>query len=589
MSQLFDPRVDWEALHSQIARLGEQSTRKSYYPLLQKRLHELEEEIRHRLVLEQELFMNNTMLEEEIAHRQTAEALASTERDNARAIFEAAPVGMLIVDQEVRVLDANRALEAITRRPSGGLSGGSPGAAFGCAFFDSEGCCGETQHCGECRLRQLVCEVMQSRRGCYGIELSLIRRQGERRETLWLKTSVEPITVSGGACAIIAVEDITEHRRMQEEMLRNHKLESLGVLAGGIAHDFNNLLTGVIANLSMAVAKGEADNSSLIKRALQSAEGARELTRQLLTFAKGGAPVKQLVSIADIVKDSAEFALRGAKVACRFHIAEGVWDAEVDVGQLSQVISNLVINADQAMPAGGIIRIAIGNQEFTAPAHHLPAGRYVCISVADEGVGIPPECINRIFDPYFTTKETGTGLGLAMVHSIVTRHGGQIEIASGPLCGSTFTVYLPASDRSVAVVAAAPDRQIRTGRGRVLVMDDEPIIREVAEEMLEMLGYQCCTCNDGEQAIELYRAALANDEPFAAVIMDLTIAGGMGGVEAIARIRALDPAVRAIVSSGYNSDPIVGSHKEYGFKAAVPKPFTMAAMAEALAEVIGLQ
>ena len=408
------------------------------------------------------------------------------------------------------------------------------------------------------------------------------------------RISVARNSKSQGNDIVVVFEDITEYKRIQEEReslqaqaLQVQKMEAVGTLAGGIAHDFNNLLTGIMGNLSVALLKTDNDGvHTSLRRALHASERATCLTRQLLTFAKGGAPVKQLASIAEIVRDSAEFALRGANVACEFAIPDDVWAAEVDVGQLSQVISNLVINADQAMPGGGLLRIAIENVTFELPSHHLPAGRYSRIIISDQGGGIPKAYLGRIFDPYFTTKQSGSGLGLATVHSIITRHGGQIEVASEMERGTTFTIYLPVSNREQPDTAQVAHAPIPTGFGRILLMDDEAFIRDVAVDMLEVMGYECVTCENGQQACVLYQEALAEGSPFAAVIMDLTIPGGMGGVEAMSRIRLIDPAARGIVASGYSGDPVVASYREYGFLAAVPKPFTLQQMAETLAGVL---
>lgn len=393
---------------------------------------------------------------------------------------------------------------------------------------------------------------------------------------------------------VIVFEDITEYKRNQEERnrlqtqaLHAQKLEAIGTLAGGIAHDFNNLLTGIMGNLSVALLKsGNDDVSTSLQRALQACERATSLTRQLLTFAKGGAPVKQLASVAEIVRDSAEFALRGANVACEFAITDGLWAAEVDTGQLSQVISNLVINADQAMPNGGLLNISIENVEFDMPSHNLSPGRYIRITVSDNGGGISKTSIGRIFEPYFTTKPSGNGLGLATTHSIITRHGGQIEVTSEVGCGTAFTIYLPVSSIKKQGEAEAKQVQIQEGIGRILLMDDENFIRDVVVDMLDMMGYECVTCENGQQACALYKQALEAGCPFSAVIMDLTIPGGMGGVETMAEISLIDPMARGIVASGYCGDPVVASFREYGFVAAVPKPFTLSQVAETLAEIL---
>ena len=231
-----------------------------------------------------------------------------------------------------------------------------------------------------------------------------------------------------------------------------------------------------------------------------------------------------------------------------------------------------------------MLRISIENTEFNAPAHNLPSGRYIRLTIADEGTGIPEEHLGRIFDPYFTTKQSGSGLGLATVHSIITRHGGQIEISSEVGRGTTFTIFLPASDRKLNV-AQKEDELVVAGFGRILVMDDEDFVRSVVADMLDILGYECIACENGQQACELYQQAMEADRPFSAVIMDLTIPGGMGGVDAITAIRRIDPAARGIVASGYSSDLVVANHNDYGFVAAIPKPFTLRQIAETLYEV----
>lgn len=589
MRRPFDPDSDRETLHKRIIGLGEQSSRKSYYPELQKHIEELGAEIGRREIIENELHLKTRMLEDEIAYRQRAEEEAGQERDNFRSIFESAPVGMMLINENCRVMDANRVLAGICGKPVESLFNKVPGQIFECAYTTQDSLeCGHASECDDCRLREMVRGVVKSRKGLYGIELHHIRRKGSSAEQLWLKISIEPITVSGQPCAIIAVGDVTAQRQLEDELLRTRKLDSLGVLAGGIAHDFNNLLTGIMGNLSVALMRC-GDNQQIatpVERALQASERATDLTRQLLTFAKGGAPVKQLASLAGIVRESAEFALRGADVAVEFSIPEDLWSAEVDVGQINQVISNLVINADQAMPGGGQLRIVAENLE-TPELPNLPilqAGRYIRITIADQGVGIPSDCLERIFDPYYTTKQHGNGLGLATVHSIINRHGGGIKVVSEISRGTIFTIWLPASDRTLD-----PGTQmsgiVPIGKGKILVMDDEAIIRELTQDMLDMLGYECVTCGDGQLAYELYSQALESGVPFKAVILDLTIPGGMGGVETMARIRNRDPAALGIVASGYSNDQIIASFCDYGFAAAVPKPFSIQQLSAALAAI----
>ncbi|MFZ5475527.1 MAG: response regulator [Myxococcota bacterium] len=366
---------------------------------------------------------------------------------------------------------------------------------------------------------------------------------------------------------VLVFRDITEKRRHEEEMLKASKLESLGVLAGGIAHDFNNLLTGITASVSLAIVLEQRGRPvrERLATAQSACDRARRLTQQLLTFARGGSPVKQRIDVATVVREAAAFALQGSRSRLEIDVQPGVRAMEADPGQIAQVLHNLVINADQAMPEGGVVRVRVANR----------CERQVEVSVSDTGQGVPSEIRTRIFDPFFTTKPKGTGLGLATVYSIVQRHGGVIELRSRPGEGATFTVVLPAEAEAIVPAPQPPRREVRGGVGRVLVMDDEPHIREVASEALSLLGYHVATFPDGETAVRAYGDALRSGTPFDAVIMDLTVPGGMGGRDAIRHIRSLDPAARALVSSGYSTDPVVANPREYGFDGVIAKPWTL--------------
>lgn len=390
------------------------------------------------------------------------------------------------------------------------------------------------------------------------------------------------------------IRDITEKRRMEEELLKAQKLESIGILAGGIAHDFNNLLTAILGNISLSkLYVPEGDRAYVkLEEAEKASLRARDLTQQLLTFSRGGAPVKKKISLADIAREAAMFALSGSRTTCRFDIAEDLWPVEVDEGQFSQVINNLILNADQAMPAGGVVEVSCKNALVGADDPlSLPEGRYVVLSISDHGVGIPAEVLPRIFDPYFTTKKSGKGLGLATVYSIVRNHDAHIAVTSQPDQGATFTIYLPCGDCSAdaaAAVAKTPDPAGATDvRGRVLVMDDEENIRDVVGEMLDFIGYGAAFARDGAEAVDIYAKALRAGEPFAAVLLDLTIPGGMGGSEAMGLLRDMDPGVRAIVSSGYSNDPIMADYKTFGFRGIITKPYKLTELKKVLSEVIG--
>jgi PAS domain S-box-containing protein len=388
--------------------------------------------------------------------------------------------------------------------------------------------------------------------------------------------------------AVIVFQDMSVRKKMEEDILKAQKLESLGVLAGGIAHDFNNLLTAILGNVSLA--KMLASPQDKIYERLTSAEKAslraRDLTQQLLTFSKGGAPVKKATSLSELIKDSVSFALSGSHVTCEFSFPDDLWVVEVDEGQISQVIQNLIINAEQAMPEGGRIRVSCKNltvsEEEGLP---LKEGTYVRISVQDQGGGIPPKYLQRIFDPYFTTKEKGRGLGLATVYSIIRNHNGYITLDSETGVGTTFRIYLPASQGKI-VTQRIESREVRSAKGKILLMDDEEVVRESMREILTFAGYEVEPAQDGTEAIDRYVKAKAADKPFDAVIMDLTIPGGMGGKEAIQRLTEIDPEIKAIVSSGYSNDPIMANFREYGFRGAVSKPYKVSEITDTLYVVL---
>jgi nitrogen-specific signal transduction histidine kinase/CheY-like chemotaxis protein len=390
--------------------------------------------------------------------------------------------------------------------------------------------------------------------------------------------------------AILCVaRDISERKRLDEEHLRTQKLESLGVLAGGIAHDFNNLLTGILGNLSLA--KANLPESGVVAQRLAETEKAtlraKDLTQQLLTFAKGGAPIKTEASLAGLIQDAVGFAVRGTKAVCEYDWAEDLWLAEVDTGQLGQVVQNLVINAVHAMPEGGAIRLAARNLTVNPGESPLTPGKYVLITVKDQGLGIPPEHLAKIFDPYFTTKQGGSGLGLAVVHSIIANHAGHITVASEVGKGTVFSLYLPSTGNpSLAEKPAEATPPLAKGQGKILVMDDEELIRDVSTAMLRQLGYEPHTANDGEEAITRYLQAQKDGQPFDLVIMDLTVPGGMGGKEALAHLRQLDPAIKAVVSSGYANDPIMARFREYGFCGVAPKPFGLQELSKLLRMIL---
>jgi len=370
--------------------------------------------------------------------------------------------------------------------------------------------------------------------------------------------------------------DITRQKEMEEEFFKMQKLQSVGILAGGIAHDFNNILTAILTNISLALTELNRDDEiyKLLSEAKKATVQAKSLTRQLLTFSKGGAPVKEEASMKDLIIDSVHFALRGTNVSYQLDIADDLWPVEIDKGQINQVLNNLIINAVQAMPNGGIIKIKAENVEINNENKitKLKYGKYVKISVQDQGIGIPKENLKNIFVPYFTTKREGSGLGLATSYSIIKKHDGYITVDSQLGVGTTFTFYLPALNKQF-VRKKVEQKKLPTRKGRVLVMDDEKMIRDAVGRILRKIGYEVDFARDGMEAIEIYKKALKDNKTFDFVIMDLTIPGGMGGKEAIKKILEIDPDANVIVASGYSNDPIMANYKDYGFKGVVCKPF----------------
>lgn len=387
---------------------------------------------------------------------------------------------------------------------------------------------------------------------------------------------------------VLVFWNISKQRRLESELIKTHKLESIGFLAGGIAHDFNNILTVISGNITLA--KMCCRPKSMIHNRLIEAEKAallaKEITQQLLTFSQVGAPVKKTTSLRRIILESVSLSLRGSRSNYRLSLPENLWPVEVDSGQMSQVINNLVINAIQAMPSGGLLQIEAENI-LVESEHHLSLapGNYVKFSVKDQGVGICKKHLSKIFDPYFTTKPTGSGLGLAICYYIITKHNGSIHVQSQRGKGSVFNVYLPAVCEAVKSVERIETIN-REGRGKILVMDDQKAVRDITAELVQHLGYQVVCAKNGEEAISIYDQAKNNGQPFDAVIMDLTIAGGMGGKDCIHTLRQIDPEIKAIVSSGYATDPVLTDYQAYGFVGMITKPHTLESLHKVLQKAL---
>ncbi len=397
----------------------------------------------------------------------------------------------------------------------------------------------------------------------------------------------DPKTGQGVAFAKIS-RDMGERRAIERERIQIQKLESVGILAGGIAHDFNNLLSAIAGYVSLARAcvPVEGKVGEHLSKAEQATFRAKDLTHQLLTFSRGGTPVIKPTSVREMIRESSNWALQGSNVQCDIAVPPDLWLVDADEGQINQVMNNLLINACQAMPGGGTIQISARNVTFgTNERPPLEGGRYVKVSVQDHGIGIPGEHLPKIFDPYFSTKQHGSGLGLATSYAILQKHRGIITVESKLGVGTTFHLFLPVS-RGNRIEQIPVEAMPLKGEGKILVMDDDKVIRDVVSSMLRKLGFSTSTAADGEEAITLYGTGLESGEPFDAVIMDLTVPGGLGGKEAITKLLQVDPKAKVIVSSGYSNDDIMSNYKAYGFSAAVPKPFNLTQLGEVIGRLL---
>lgn len=387
---------------------------------------------------------------------------------------------------------------------------------------------------------------------------------------------------------VIILRNITEKKKIEEQMLQTSKLESVGLLAAGIAHDFNNILTSIVGNIS--IVKHKMPESSELYHHIRDAENAsfkaKELTGQLLTFAKGGAPVKKVTSLAAILKDTATFILRGSGIQCHFHIDDSVYLAEVDEGQIAQVIQNLVINAREAMEDHGELHITAKNIDDNDPVHAIIGNdRYIKITIQDNGPGIQSEHIEKIFDPYFTTKPHGSGLGLTVVYSIIKQHGGYIFVDSKPGAGTQFDIYLKATKKHIEMIAGDSNSITINGKGKVLVLEDDENIQFILRTMLEELGYEVDIATDGDQAFNKYLLSKESGQDYSFAIMDLTIPGKKGGKDTITQIRKIDYDFKVIVSSGYSNDPVMSNYQDYGFNGILPKPYRFEDLKQIIAAI----
>ncbi|MEA1996261.1 MAG: PAS domain S-box protein [Gemmatimonadota bacterium] len=520
-----------------------------------------------------EILRYNGLIEDITERKQAEEALLQTELEK-RMILDSISAIITFCDKDMKIKWANRA----ATESAGTTFNKMIGQFCYRVFEDSH------ELCDNCQAEKAF-ETGKPQ------ETEVTSQDGNRTWVCVCHPVLDNNQVTLGLVNVI--QDVTTFRQLEAERNKASKLESIGVLAGGIAHDFNNILTAVLGNISLAMlyTDSEEELSQVLAEAEKAGCRAKDLTRQLITFSRGGAPIRKMVSMAELIKDAAGFALRGSNVDCRFSIQDDLWSAEVDEGQIKQVINNLVLNADDAMQDGGIVDVRAENI-YAGPDEDSPLDErfYIKIIVEDRGAGILRGNLTKIFDPYFTTKALGSGLGLAAAYSIVKRHGGRITVESEPGLGSVFSVYLP------AVYEGVEDEKLKkkeedmaqtiTRGGKVMIIDDEDIVREATGKMLDHLGYEVGYAADGAEALELYEREKKAGRPFDAVIIDLTIPGGMGGKETIKKLLEFDKDAKGIVSSGYSNDTVLANFRHYGFIGAVSKPFSITELKRTLNKVI---
>jgi PAS domain S-box-containing protein len=536
--------------------------------------NELEERVEQRT---RNLETANILLQKEIHNRKVTEDALQDEKELFSTTLRTITDGVVTLDINGKVIFSNQAMERLV----GWTAQEVRGKQF-CSVFQIT-INGQTLYLDRSSQDTMAFNQLESEQ-----DALVTTRDGQIME---IALRVLPLydrrsEIKG---QVLVIRDITAKKLQETERLKTEKLESIGILAGGIAHDFNNILTAVINYIILA--KKDPSLGDIARNQLEKARKAglraQQLTQQLLTFSKGGAPIVELTGIHDLIFDSVTFALRGSNVKTTISISPDIWNAEVDPGQIAQVVENLAINADQAMPKGGHLEIAA--QNVMVDKHSglpLQAGQYIAISVTDEGPGIAPENLEKIFDPYFTTKKTGSGLGLATTYSIIKNHHGHIDVTSRPGHGTTFTIFLPASERQACETVVTPPPKTSAGQGTILLMDDDESIRDVMEETLGFLGYEVLSANDGSQALAIYEQHIVAKKRIDLVIMDLTIPGGMGGKETVGKLLDLDPDAKVIVSSGYSQDPVMADYEAYGFIDILAKPYTLEEVSRKISRIL---
>ncbi len=524
----------------------------------------------------------NTLLQAEIENRNRQEAILQSSEKKYRTLVNSIDDIVLNLDPEGTILFTNPAIQKITGYDQREIIGRNLMEIINGedidTFLTALRMAGNSAPGTPARLIETICEDK---------ELRIVRKDGS---SIWVELRCRPVVDDYGALMGFRgiAHDITRRKLIEEEMLRQSKIESLAILAAGIAHDFNNLLTAIVGNISLAKVKMRPDDANfvILSEAENASEMAKELTQQLMAFSRGGFSAKKITPIRSLLEDTAYFVLRGSDVICEFRIDDNLWDAEIDRGQISQVIHNIILNARQAMPEGGLITLSAEN-EFIDGKSGLPvrSGNYIKISVEDQGSGIPDEILPRIFDPYFTTKDSGSGLGLAISYSIVKKHDGLLTAEPKRGAGSVFTVRLPA----VAAAQAWPPEAAgpaASASGKILLMDDEKIIQDMGVRLLTHLGYEVVSASNGHEAIELFKKAKEAAAPFDVVVLDLIIPDGSGADRVIDGLKEIDPGVRTIVTSGYADDPAMVRYADHGFSGALAKPFSLEELEQELVRVL---
>lgn len=509
----------------------------------------------------------------------SAEALRESE-ERYRSLVENIGLGVSLIDAEHNIITINPAHAELFDKPAAEITGKKCFREFAKREVICPECPGvRAMATGECE--EVETEAVRDDGSCFSVRICASPTFGP----------------DGSATGFIEiVEDVTEKRRLEAQIQHSQKMEAVGTLAGGIAHDFNNLLSVILGNISLA--RGCVQPESEVSKFLDDAEKgclrAASLTRKFITFSRGGRPLMKIVSIAEFLKDTTDLVLSGSNVKCDILIPEDLWPVEIDKLQMTHVIDNMITNASEAMPKGGTIKLTAENVVLGTDNKEAPPGkqqgRYVRICIQDQGVGISEQHLPMIFDPYFSTKEKGArkgmGLGLSIAHSIVKQHRGFITVGSEPKMGTSFHIYLPPAERGALQEKEGKEKTF-TGKGKVLVMDDEKMFENLSQQMLRGLGFEVEFVKDGAEAIEVYKRAMDCGEPFDAVILDLTVRGGMGGRQAIRKLKEIVPEVKAIISSGYADDPVMLNFKEYGFVTALAKPYSTKEVREALLKALG--